>query len=85
MQDVKKFVVLFLEILPHEVRLFTRERLIVFRCLPPKFVFNDVKILFIIKNGFSVIKLCFLHISAIFNKKKKFHVSYFADDLSFEK
>ena len=62
MQDFRKFAVLFLETLRHEVCLFTRERLIVFRCLLPEFVFNDAK------NGFAGLKLYFLHISAILNK-----------------
>ena len=78
MQNFIKFAVLFLEILRHEVDLFTRERLIAFRCLPPEFVFNDAQNhSFIIKNGFSNLKLYFLHISVIFNKKKNFHVSNF--------
>ena len=46
MQDFRKFAALFLEILRHEVRLFTREQLIAFRCLPSEFVFNDAKITF---------------------------------------
>ena len=75
MQDVRKFAALFLEILCHEVHLFTRKRLIALRCLPPEFVLMMPKSLFIIRND---LKLYFLHISAIFNKKKNFHVSNFS-------
>ena len=77
MQDFRKFPVLFVEILRHEVRLFTRERLIVFRCLPPKFVFNDAKITFYYQKWFFELKLYSQHISTIFNKKKNFDVSNF--------
>ena len=52
MQNFRKFAVLFSEILRHEVRLFTRERLIAFRCLPPEFVFNDAKIIFYYQKWF---------------------------------
>ena len=48
MQDFRKFFVLFLDILRHEVRLFIRERLIAFQCLSPEFVFNDAKITFLL-------------------------------------
>ena len=48
MHDFRKFAVLFLEILRHEVRIFTWERLIAFRGLPPEFVFNDAKITFLL-------------------------------------
>ena len=52
MQDFRKFAVIFLDILRHEFRLFTRERLIAFRCLPPEFVFNDAKITFYYQKWF---------------------------------
>ena len=73
MQDFRKFSVLFLETLRHEVRLHKRERLIAFRCLPQEFIFNDAKVtFFIVKKWFSDPELYFLHISAIFNKNEKF-------------
>ena len=76
MQDLRKFAVIFLEILRHEFRIFPKKRLMTFRCLPPEFVFNDAKItFFIIKNGFSDLKLYYLHTPAIFKKNKNFHVS----------
>ena len=49
-----------------------------FRCLPPEIAFYDAKITFIIKNDFSDLKLYSLSISAIFDKKKNFHVSNFS-------
>ena len=52
MQDFRKFAVLFLEIIRHEVCLFTRERLIAFRCLLPEFVFIDAKITFLLLKMF---------------------------------
>ena len=82
MQDFRKFAVLFFEILHHEVRLFTREQFIAiaFRYLPPGILYLMMpKSLFIIKNRFSDLKLYFLHISAIFNKKKNSHISNFHD------
>ena len=48
MRNFRKFAVLFLEIWSHKIRLFTRERFIAFRCLPPEFVFNDAKITFLL-------------------------------------
>ena len=54
MQDFRKFAVLYLEILRYEVRLFARERLIAFRCLPPEFVFNDAKTTFLLSKMVSL-------------------------------
>ena len=48
MRNFRKFAVLFLEIWRHKIRLFTRERFIAFRCLPPELVFNDAKITFLL-------------------------------------
>ena len=82
MQNFRKLAVQLLEILRHKVCLFTRERFIAFRCLPPEFVFNDAKItFFIIKSDFSDLKSYSLRISGIFNKKNNFHVSNFSSPL----
>ena len=75
MQHFRKFPVLLLEMLRHEVRLFKSERFDIVRCLLPEFIFNDAKVTFLLsKNGFPDLKSYFLHISSIFNKKKNFHV-----------
>ena len=79
MQNFKKFSVLFSEIWRHKIRLSTREQFVAFWCLSPEFAFNDAKITFLLsKNDFSDLKLYPLHISAIFNKKKNFHVYNFS-------
>ena len=84
MQNFRKFAVLLLEILGHEVRLVTRERLIAFQCLHLEFIFNDAKSLFYHQNGFPDLKLYFRDISAIVNKRKSF-MSLIFHDLSFGK
>ena len=48
LQNFRKFTDLLLEIWRHKLRVFTRERFIAFRCLPPGFVFNDAKITFLL-------------------------------------
>ena len=78
MQNFKQFCVLFLEIWRHKICLFTRERFLAFRCLPWNSHLMMPKSLFIVKNNFSDLKLYTLRISAIFNKKKNFHVSKFS-------
>ena len=68
-----------LEIRCHKVRLFTRERFIVFRYLPwnsylmmPKSLFLKVMPKSLFLNGFSDLTIISLHISAIFNENKNF-------------
>ena len=70
----KNLAVLFSEIWRHKFCPFKEECFIAFRYSLPETGFTDVKIIFMINNGFLDPKLYPLHIIPIFNKKKNFHV-----------
>ena len=68
----QKLALLFLEIWRHKVRLFTLERSLAFRYLPPKIGFKDAKITLYDQNVvFLTQNYSPLHISAIFNPRKE--------------
>ena len=52
MRNFRKFAVLFLEIWRHKICLFTRERFIAFRCLPPELYLMMPKSLFYYQKWF---------------------------------
>ena len=70
-QNFRRLALRFFEIWLHKVRVLMQQQFIMFRYLPPEFVFNIAKITFY-DHSFSDPKLYLLHISAIFNKKKIF-------------
>ena len=85
MQDFRKFAVLFLEILRHEIHLFLRERLIAFQSLPPEFVFDDAKITFLLSKMVFLTYNCTSCIFQSFSTKRKIFMSLIFHDISFEK
>ena len=79
MQDVRKFAFQFLEILHHEVRLFTRERLNAFRCLnPPNSYLMMPKSLFHYQKWFFWPKIMLSIYFSHYLQKERFHVSNFS-------